>query len=108
MSLEEALNKNTAAVVALTEALAKGGASTGGSGGTTKPADAYTPKHTVDEMKAALRECKEKCGQPVAKSIVTDVGKADKMDNITDPKLIDAVYDKAKEEIKKKEAGGDL
>ena len=109
MSLEEALKANTAAVEALTAALAKSGAATSAPAAekpakADKPkADAYTPKHTKDEMTAVLNEVKEKFGTPVAKSIVTETGKAAKMAEITDPKLIDACYEAAKAKLEEAE-----
>lgn len=103
MSLEEALKANTAALEALTAALAKTGAASPSPAPAPKAdkpkADAYTPKYTKDEMTAALNKVKETFGTPVAKSIVTEVGKADKMANITDPKLIDAAYEAAKAKL---------
>ena len=98
MSLEEALAKNTAALEANTAALLKGGGKPAASGG---GASAYKPKHTYDEMTAALGELKEKSGgSDVPKEIIKTVGKADKMKDITDPALIDAVYDECKAKVK--------
>lgn len=99
MSLEEALAKNTAALEANTAALLKGGgkptASSGGGSAT------YKPKHTYDEMTAALGELKEKSGgSDLPKEIIKTVGGADKMKDITDPQKIDAVYDACKDKVK--------
>lgn len=97
MSLEEALAKNTAALEANTAALLNGGGKPAASGG---GASAYKPKHTYDEMTAALGELKEKSGgSDVPKEIIKTVGKADKMKDITDPALIDAVYDACKAKV---------
>ena len=109
MSLEEALKANTAAVEALTAALAKSGGAAApapapASAAKSKPAATeYTAKHTKDEMTAALNEVKERFGTPVAKSIVTETGKAAKMAEITDPKLIDACYEAAKKKLEEAE-----
>lgn len=98
MSLEEALAKNTAALEANTAALLKGGGKPAASGG---GASAYKPKHTYDEMTAALGELKEKSGgSDLPKEVIKTVGKADKMKDITDPALIDAVYDECKAKVK--------
>jgi hypothetical protein len=107
MSLEQKIEALTAAVEALTAKMSSGSA---GAPAADKPAKAtktaaaeYTPKFTKDEMTAALNEVKEKFGTPVAKEIVTGTGKADKMANITDPKLIDACYEAAKAKMKEAE-----
>jgi hypothetical protein len=104
MSLEQAIQALTAAVEANTAALKGAGASKPAAAPApapaAKPAAAeYAPKHSKEEMTAALNEVKERFGTPVAKSIVTDVGKAAKMAEITDPKLIDACYDAAKAKL---------
>ena len=103
MSLEQAIQALTAAVEANTAALNGAGASKPAATTSTKAekpaADAYTPKHSKEEMTAALNEVKERFGTPVAKAIVTDVGNAAKMAEITDPKLIDACYDAAKAKL---------
>jgi hypothetical protein len=105
MSLEQKIEALTAAVEALTAKMS--GASVGTPAATSKAAKAaaveYTPKHTKDEMMVALNSVKEKFGQPVAKAIVVDIGKADKMANITDPKLIDAACDAALAKMKEAE-----
>lgn len=113
MSLEQALAENTAALKALTAALSKSGvaSSTGSTTSTGKTGDGdgkkYTPKHTKEEMQAAMAECKEKCGMDVAKKIRAEVAKVDKLAELTDPKTIDAVYDAAKAAIAESEGGGE-
>jgi len=105
MSLEQAIQALTAAVEANTAALKGAGAKPAASASTTttkaeKPAAAeYAAKHSKEAMTAALNEVKERFGTPVAKSIVTDVGKAAKMAEITDPKLVDACYEAAKAKL---------
>lgn len=107
MSLEQAIQALTAAVEANTAAL-KGGAATKPAAAPApapaakaeKPAaETYVAKHTKEAMTAALNEVKERFGTPVAKAIVTDTGKAAKMAEITDPKLIDACYEAAKAKL---------
>lgn len=104
MSIEQALAALTAALEANTAAL--GGAKAAPAAGKTdKPAAgkaaaaAYEPKHTKEEMQAALAEVKEKAGTPAAKEIITEIGKAAKMAEITDPKIIDACYAAAKAKL---------
>lgn len=63
---------------------------------TTAAAAAPTSKYSKEEMVAALNELKEKKGVPAAKDIIKNVGKQDKMADIVDPAVIDAVYDAAK------------
>lgn len=105
MSLEQKIEALTAAVEALTAkingaATAAAPAPAPAAAKAEKPAKAeYTPKHSKDDMTAALNEVKEKFGTPVAKAIVTEVGKAAKMAEITDPKLIDACYEAAKAKL---------
>lgn len=99
MSLEQALAENTAALQALTAALSKGG--TAATGSADAKADkatkaAYEAKHTKEEMQAAMQEVKEKCGMEAAKKIRAEVAKVDKLAEVTDPKVIDAVYEAAK------------
>jgi hypothetical protein len=68
-------------------------------------ASGYEAQHTVDEMRAALNEVKEAHGTDEAKAIIRKVGKAEKIAEITDPKLIDACYKAAK--AKMEEGEGD-
>lgn len=110
MSLEQVLADNTAALQALTAALAKGGAPAASTDAKTeKKADkgagkvAYEAKHTKEEMQAAMQECKEKCGLDAAKKIRAEVAKVDKLAELTDPKIIDAVYEAAKAAVTAKE-----
>jgi hypothetical protein len=106
MSLEQKIEALTTAVEALTAKMS-GASASAGTPAADKPAKKaaaeYTPKFSKDEMTAALNEVKEKFGTPVAKEIVTGTGKADKMANITDPKLIDACYEAAKAKMKEAE-----
>lgn len=109
MSLEQALVENTAALQALTAALKAGGTAPASekapaaekSTKTTKTTKTeepkgYQAKHTTDEMIAALTELKESKGLPEAKKIIKEVGKKEKMGEITDPATVDAVYEAAK------------
>ncbi len=104
MSLEQKIEALTAAVETLTAAIKSGGVSTGAAkpSKAEKPAaepKGYEAKHTKEEMQAALGEVKEKAGAPVAKAIIKDVGKVEKMAEITDPKIIDEVYEAAKKKL---------
>lgn len=114
MSLEQKIEELTAAVTALTAAM-KGGAAPAAapaaakaekaSGAKAEKAAGYEAKHSREEMQAALGEVKEKCGTPAAKAIIKDVGGVDKMAEITDPKVIDKVYDAAKAKLEEAEEG---
>lgn len=110
MSLEQKIEELTAAVTALTAAM-KGGAAPAAakaekaSGAKAEKAADYEAKHSREEMQAALGEVKEKCGTPAAKAIIKDVGGVDKMAEITDPKVIDKVYDAAKAKLEEAEEG---
>lgn len=100
MSLEQAIEKLTAAVEANTAALKAGGGAKGGSGKSETASDSgYKAKHDKAAMQAALNEVKEKLGTPAAKALIKDVGGADKMADITDPKKIDEVYEAAKKKL---------
>lgn len=111
MSLEQALAANTAALEALTAALA--GAKVGGtaaSTGTEKPATEKAaakpgrpakekpaaPVRTREELAAVLTELKEKSGGTEApRKLITSVGGVEKSKDIPDDK-IDAVYEAVK------------
>lgn len=108
MSLEQALAENTAALQALTAALSKGGTPAADTKGDKPKGDkpkaaAYEAKHTKEEMQAAMQEVKEKCGMETAKKIRAEVAKVDKLAEVTDPKVIDAVYEAAKAAVAAKE-----
>jgi hypothetical protein len=112
MSLEQKIEELTAAVTALTAAMKAGGAAPASAKATKaeKPAAAekpagYEAKHSREEMQAALGEVKEKCGTPAAKAIIKDVGGVDKMAEITDPKVIDKVYEAAKAKLEEADEG---
>ncbi len=113
MSLEQAIEKLTAAVEANTAALLKSGGSASTSTGKAetkeKKTEKYEAKHTKDEMMAILSELKKKAGgdAEVPKKIIKEVGGADKMADINDPAKIDAVYDAAKKKMSELEEGGD-
>lgn len=120
MSIEAALAALTAAVEANTAALkAAGVAAPAASAGAEpekkgrgRPPKEDAPekttksepegKYTKDEMTAALNEVKEKKGVADAKAIIKTVGKQDKMADIVDPKVIDAVYAACQEALKGK------
>lgn len=110
MSLEQKIEALTAAVEALTVAMKAGGAASSSADKptgtkttkTTKTAE-YEPKHSKEEMQAAMAEVKDKLGVAKAKEIRGEVGKADKLADITDPKVIDAVYEAAKAALEAEE-----
>ena len=62
----------------------------------TKKEEAAKPKHTRDEVNAALVKLKDDCGGDVAKAIIKDVGGVNKMADIPDDKL-DAVFKAAED-----------
>ena len=110
MSLEQAMEANTAAVVALhtdiknmlaqmkrldnvlpavaAETAAPASATTDKKGpGRPKKTEeaAAAPKVTFDEVKTALMKVKEEKGKDAAQAIIKDVGKAEKMAEIKEP-----------------------
>ena len=105
MSLEQALAANTAALETLAAIMSKaGGATPAASAAKAEKAEkpaakGYTPKYEKGAMQALLAEVKEKIGTPVAKALIKDIGKVDKMAEITDPEVIDAVYVAAKAKL---------
>lgn len=121
MSLEQALNDNTATMKLLIAALAAAGtvtaASTGtaadagetktttgkGTGGKGAAGKTSAPKGpTVEEMQAAVNEVKEKFGTAEAKAIIEGAGGVKKMAEIPESKY-KAVFDAAKAKLE----GGD-
>lgn len=62
----------------------------------TKKEETAKPKHSRDEVNAALVKLKDDCGGDVAKAIIKDVGGVNKMADIPDDKL-DAVFKAAEE-----------
>jgi acyl-CoA reductase-like NAD-dependent aldehyde dehydrogenase len=112
MSIEQAIAANTAAVIALTNALvatanlapgAAADAAPSKAAGKTKGADA-APKASRDEMVAALKQLGESKSAEVAKAVIKEVGKAAKMAEIKDA-LVDAVYKAAKAKLEEEEEG---
>ena len=61
-----------------------------------KKEETAKPKHSRDEVNAALVKLKDDCGGDVAKAIIKDVGGVNKMADIPDDKL-DAVFKAAEE-----------
>lgn len=114
MSIEQAIEKNTAALEALTAAvlatakLAPGAAASTGTGSTKaadKKADA-APKATREEMTAVLKELGETKGAEVAVAIIKEIGKSPKMAQIKDAQ-VDAVYKAAKVKLEEEVAADD-
>lgn len=122
MSIEQALADLTAAVQANTEALkamATGGASAPakeaaptkspkadkaqagnkGDSSATAAEPSKGGKYSKEQMTAALSEVKEKLGVSAAKELIKNVGKAEKMADITDPERIDETYEAAKAKL---------
>ena len=62
----------------------------------TKKEETAKPKHSRDEVNAALVKLKDDCGGDVAKAIIKDVGGVNKMADIPDDKL-DAVFKAAED-----------
>lgn len=114
MSLEAKIEALTAAVEALTAKI-NGASVSAGSGKTetktetkTEKKAEYKPKHTKEEMQALMADVRAKIGMPKAKEIRDTVGKVEKIGDITDPKVIDAVYDAAEAALAEHEkASGD-
>lgn len=117
MSLEQALNENTAAVTALTAALAKGVApaaaaapAAAGKPATKTAATKPAPKapasvNTKEAMQALLNQVKEEKGGPVAKGIIADAG-FQKMADISEDKY-DEVFAACEAVLTPAAAGGD-
>jgi hypothetical protein len=105
MSLEQAIEKLTAAVEANTAVLKGAGAGSGKSSSTSSgnKDSGYTAKHDKAAMQTTLNEVKEKHGTPAAKALIKEVGGADKMADITDPKKIDEVTEAAKKKLAEEE-----
>lgn len=86
----------------------KGGASTGTSTGTGTSTKTETKTDTKKstkskaEVTAALNEVKDKFGAPVAKALIKDVGKAEKLDLVAEENY-DALYDAAKKKMEEDE-----
>ena len=74
-------------------------------------AESAKPKHTRDEMTAALVKLKDDCGKEVAAAVIKEAGGVAKMADIPDDK-IDAVFDAAEakhaEMVVDPEEAGDL
>lgn len=109
MSLEQAIEKLTAAIeantAAVTAAAGSAPAAAPAATGKGKKADtpkADTPKVTREQMTKALNDVKEAKGVDAAKGIIKDVGKAAKMADIAD-NLIEAVYNAAVEKLAEEE-----
>lgn len=109
MSIEQALAANTAAIEALTVAvlatakLAPGAAVADKAATTKAPKAEAAPKATRDEMVATLKELGETKSSDIAKAVIKEVGKSDKMAGIKD-NLVDAVYQAAKAKLTEEEA----
>lgn len=106
MSIEAAIEKNTAALSALTAALiATAKLAPSGEAGTksTGTKGDAAPKATKEEMIAALKELGETKGAETAKEIIKSVGKSEKMAGIKDT-LVDAVYKAAKAKLEEEVA----
>ena len=103
MSLEQKIEDLTVAVAALTAKISGATVATATEGKadakvekktekTEKKVAAYEPKHTAEEMQAAMNTVREKLGMPAAKEMRAAHTKAEKISQVTDPKEIDALY----------------
>lgn len=114
-SIEQLIAANTAALIANTAALtAAAGGSTAAAADkpaadkpaatttrkttTKKAADAEAPKTSRTDLAAALNEVKEQKGASVAKALIKEHGKSDKLAEVADAN-VDALYAAAKEEL---------
>lgn len=119
MSLEQKIEALTAAVEALTAQMKLGGTGTTPSVGKDKEvaAPAPAPKAakakaepaepagpSIEDMKAVVTQVKDKHGTPVAKELIKKYGKADKLADVTDPKLVKALHDAAQEKLGEEDA----
>lgn len=118
MSIEKALADNTAAIIALTAAIAANGGTAAAKPAADKPAatkpaagknkPAAKPEApagaTKAQMQAALNEVKEALGTDAARAIITDHG-FQKMGEITEDQY-QSVYDSAKAAIEPQAAPG--
>ena len=121
MSLEQKIEALTAAVEALTAQMKLGGTGSAASVGKDKevaaPAPAPAPKAakakaepaepagpSIEDMKAVVTQVKDKHGTPVAKELIKKYGKADKLADVTDPKLVKALHDAAQEKLGEEDA----
>lgn len=110
MSLESKIEALTAAVEALTAQLKLAGTGSTAAVGKdkevaapapapapkpAKPAKPAEPEVSIEDMKAKVTEVKDTFGVAEAKAIIKNVGKAEKMGDITDPALVKAVFDAA-------------
>lgn len=108
-SLKESVDRNTEALLAVAAAGGKpaaaaesapstGKSGKGGKAGKTEAAETAAtsagPKHTQDEVNAALIKIKDDFGLEHAKVVIKEVGKVDKMGDIPADKY-DAVYEAA-------------
>ncbi len=101
MSLEQKIEDLTAAVVARTAKISGAtvaAAEPKGEKAEKPKADkppAYEPKHTAEEMQAAMNSVREKLGMAKGKELRAEHTKAEKISQVTDPKEIDALYEAA-------------
>jgi hypothetical protein len=122
MSLEQAIQENTAALKELAAIMSKGApaAAAAPADKPAKPAKGkaeeapaekpakkgYEPRHTKTEMQAAVNEVKELKGVPAAKALIKEVG-YDKMADVEKAEDIDKLYDLAKAALGEDEGGGE-
>lgn len=117
MSLEQAIEKLTAAVEANTAALAGGAKANTGAAATTKPgatakpgaaakATPKAPTHTREELSTVLQSLAEKLGKEIPRDIIKEVGGVDKSKEIPDAKL-DAVYEALAAKLAEEDGGGE-
>jgi hypothetical protein len=108
-NLLAALEKNAAALEANTKALTAAGGTAAAATSTGKAADTKktsttkadkpaAPKYTAEEVKAAAVKVKDAFGQPAAKELIKEAGKADELKSIK-PENYDAFVEACEEKL---------
>lgn len=109
--LEAKIDTLTEAVKELTATIkANGVRPAAAKGETVSKGDTSTetkPKHTLDEMKKKCMEVRDAFDATVIKSMITDVGKAARMGDVTGAN-IDALYDACVAKLQTKGSDDDL
>lgn len=104
MALEDAIKENTAAIIALTEAVKKGGGTGGAAakpaaGAKDKPAASKDkpakPKHSAEQVKAKILEVKNTISQEKAAEVIAEAGGPKLADLLADPTQYDKAYELA-------------
>ena len=109
MSLEAALEANTAALTELTKAILGNGPKISGTGGTSAATTTKTskPKSSLADVTKAAVTVKEKLGEAKAKELIRDVGKSDSLKAVA-PENFDALLEACNAAIKAADEDGGL